>query len=368
MKKILILLLFPVLCFGQGGYYNDNKSDVSQICDIYKGNSFTSNLEAENALQKIIQVSGISKRFVLHSCSNIDNCIATTIKGIRYILYDKYFMQEITNNTNSWSKLSILAHEVGHHVNGHPLDLIAVLQGKINPPSLKQSRIMEIEADEFSGFILQKMGASLSQAQAAINKYGTHGDDSYSTHPSKVKRLAAIERGFKKALNEENSGNEVYKTEQGLTAEDYFYKAMNLPNNEESVKSKIKNYTNAINLGFQYKFVAYNNRGNSKRDLNDFVGAIKDFSNAIKYAPEDVNFLSIVYKNRAEARAHYGDLDGAISDCNKGLELNPKDNEFYFNRALIKQYQSKPYCGDLKIACELGHKEACSRYEDYFCR
>ena len=82
MKKILILLLFPVLCFGQGGYYNDNKSDVSQICDIYKGNSFTSNLEAENALQKIIQVSGISKRFVLHSCSNIDNCIATTIKGI----------------------------------------------------------------------------------------------------------------------------------------------------------------------------------------------------------------------------------------------------------------------------------------------
>ena len=130
----------------------------------------------------------------------------------------------------------------------------------------------------------------------------------------------------------------VYKSTYDFhKAQDYFYKAMNLPNNEESVKSKIKNYTNAINLGFQYKFVAYNNRGNSKRDLNDFVGAIKDFSNAIKYAPEDVNFLSIVYKNRAEARAHYGDLDGAISDCNKGLELNPKDNEFYFNRALIKQ-------------------------------
>ena len=191
MKKVLLLFMFPIICFGQGGYYDENKSDVSKLCDFYRGNSFASNTSADNALDRILRVTGMSKRFVLYPCSNIDNCLATSYKGIRYILYDKYFMQEIANNTGSWSKISILAHEVGHHVNGHSIDLLSIASGQIDAPSLKESRQMEIEADEYSGFVMQKLGASLSQAQAAINKYGTHGDDSYSTHPSKDKRLAA---------------------------------------------------------------------------------------------------------------------------------------------------------------------------------
>ena len=178
MKNLLFLLMFPVLCFGQGGYYDENKSDVSKLCDFYRGNSFASNTSADNALDRILRVTGMSKRFVLYPCSNIDNCLATSYKGIRYILYDKYFMQEIANNTGSWSKISILAHEVGHHVNGHSIDLLSIASGQIDAPSLKESRQMEIEADEYSGFVMQKLGSSLAQAQAALNKYASNGDDS----------------------------------------------------------------------------------------------------------------------------------------------------------------------------------------------
>jgi hypothetical protein len=198
MKKIVyLLLLIPFYNFSQSGYYNDNKSEISQKCDFYRGNNFASNLEADKALDRILNVTGMSKSFVLYPCSNIDNCIATSYKGIRYIIYDKYFMQDIANNTTSWSKLSILAHEVGHHVNGHSMNLLAV--ASVDVPTLKESREMELEADEYSGFIMQKLGATLSQAQAAINKYTTDRYDTYSTHPSKYKRLKAIERGYNKA-------------------------------------------------------------------------------------------------------------------------------------------------------------------------
>ena len=51
-------------------------------------------------------------------------------------------------------------------------------------------------------FIMYKLGASLSQAQEAIRLIATDGDDSFSTHPAKQKRLAAIERGYNRAKNQ----------------------------------------------------------------------------------------------------------------------------------------------------------------------
>jgi hypothetical protein len=101
MKKAFILLMFPVLCYSQGGYYNVDKSDISKLCDFYRG-SFASNTSATNALNSILNVMGMSKEFVLSPCSNIDNCLATSFKDIRYIMYYKYCKQEITNNISSF--------------------------------------------------------------------------------------------------------------------------------------------------------------------------------------------------------------------------------------------------------------------------
>ena len=46
----------------------------------------------------------------------------------------------------------------------------------------ERKRQQEIEADEFSGFVLSKLVATLLQAQAAIKLAADDGDDTYSTH------------------------------------------------------------------------------------------------------------------------------------------------------------------------------------------
>ena len=161
---LIILLFSPLLLIGQINTFEGNQKDASELCNIYQGyvsgNNFVSDINAEKALNKVLSVIGASKRIALMPCNKIDNCIAITSKGIRYILFDKEFMKDISNNTNSWSNLSILAHEVGHHINGHSLDLIVYANDGASPPSLAESRQMELEADEFSGFIMYKLGAS----------------------------------------------------------------------------------------------------------------------------------------------------------------------------------------------------------------
>ena len=389
MKKVLLLFMFPIICFGQGGYYDENKSDVSKICDFYRGSSFASNTSADNALDRILRVTGMSKRFVLYPCSNIENCIATSYKGIRYILYDKYFMQEIANNTSSWSKISILAHEVGHHVNGHSIDLLSIASGQIDAPSLKESRQMEIEADEYSGFVMQKLGASLSQAQAAMNKYASTGDDSYSSHPSKYKRLSAIERGYNKAKGQSSTYSNAPST---LTAEDYFYRAYNAPAN--SHQFKIDNYDMCINLNYKYKSSAYYNRGISKKNLKDYQGAITDYTKAIELDPDYAD----AYINRGISKRNLKDYYGAITDYTKAIELDPDDADAYNNRGvvkddlkdyygaitdytkaisldpdyasaynnrgIVKEKSGKPYCSDYKKACDLGKSDCCEWYNN----
>ncbi|WP_188616342.1 hypothetical protein [Cloacibacterium rupense] len=42
--------------------------------------------------------------------------------NLRYIVYDKPFLDEISKNVKTnWSNTMILAHEIGHHLNGHTL-------------------------------------------------------------------------------------------------------------------------------------------------------------------------------------------------------------------------------------------------------
>ena len=80
--------------------------------------------------------------------SVINNAAATSYKGIRYILYDKEFMQLINSRTNDWASLAILAHEVGHHINGHALDITMYAGGVVEAKSLANKRKQELEADQ----------------------------------------------------------------------------------------------------------------------------------------------------------------------------------------------------------------------------
>ncbi|WP_242928700.1 membrane-binding protein [Pontibacter vulgaris] len=143
-------------------------------------------------ISEIIDVIGLKPRFQLRA-ANIDNAAAVIYNGERYILYNEQFLEEINNAVHTdWAGVSILAHEIGHHLNGHTLS-----RSGSNPED-------ELEADEFSGFVLRKMGASLEEAQAAINLLAE--ERTSRTHPGRSYRLAAISKGWQNAESQLMAG------------------------------------------------------------------------------------------------------------------------------------------------------------------
>lgn len=166
------------------GYnYYGQKINEKAFCSQF---SFRSKEVAEKAVDEIVRRSGLKRNFHVMECPNTDNCFAAIQGQTRLIVYDGSFMKKANDLSKSdWGALSILAHEIGHHLQGH-----TIIEGGSDPAK-------ELEADEFSGFVMYQMGASLKDAQAAINKLTSDYDG--GTHPARPKRLAAIKKGFDNA-------------------------------------------------------------------------------------------------------------------------------------------------------------------------
>ena len=331
MKKLSITLLFILFSLSTNAQSYDDASEASELCLLVQssiGNNFMNDKEAEAALEKILSVIGASKRFVLKPCNKINNAVATSYKGIRYILYDNEFMNKIANNSTSWFQLFILAHEVGHHINGHSIDILLAVADVVEPKTLAAKRTQELESDEFAGFILGKLGATLEQTSEAINLLASNKDDTYSTHPNKSKRLNAIKIGFNKALGKEQV---VYEKKSNLiTAEEYFYRAYEKSKKGDSYGA-ISDYTQAIKINPNFAR-AYYNRGFVKDYLKDYYAAISDYTKAIEINPNNDDG----YNNRAIAKGELKDYNGALLDYNKAIEINPNDAQSYYNRGICK--------------------------------
>jgi len=328
MKKLIfILFYFPLISFGQKLDYG-NPIDAAKLCILIQNNSFTSDKDAEIALNKILNVIGASKRFVVLPCSNIENAVAVTYKGIRYILYDNEFMSSIAEKTSIWSNTFILAHEVGHHINGHSVDVLLIASDVIKPYSIKDKQQQELEADEFAGFILAKLGATLAQASESINLLANNEDDTFSTHPSKNKRLTAIKIGF----NNASLGiKATYKSQStAITTEEYFNRGLSKYYLKDYYGA-ILEYSRAIDLNANFAEV-FLNRGVAKYELKDNYGAIEDYTKAIELN----SIFAEAFNNRGAAKGELKDIYGAISDYTKAIELNPKDASAYFARGLAK--------------------------------
>lgn len=359
MRYIIVALTLifsiPILSFGQD---YGNSTDTIKLCTLVQTNNFGTDVEAEKGLDRILSVIGASKRFVLQPCDNINNAVATSYKGIRYILYDRDFMSSL-NSGDNWENLFILAHEVGHHINGHSLDLVLYVAEVVEPETLANQRKQELEADEFAGFILGKLGATLEQTSSAINLMASNSDDAYSTHPSKSKRLAAINKGHNKALGKVIT---VYETPTNRqTAEEYFYSAYE-KNKNGDYYGAIADYKKSIENNSNFPS-AHFNLGSSKANLKDHYGAISDYSNAIELNP---NFKSAYYNRGLEKQYGLKDYYGAIADYTKVIELDPNFADAYNQRGITKYFlgtiqkivnpkiKVQNGCADLMRAKQLG--------------
>jgi tetratricopeptide (TPR) repeat protein len=403
MNKLLILLFFIANFFSVPAFAQDygNSTDPLKLCVAIQSNNFISDVEAENALDRILSVIGASKRFVLQPCDNINNAVAISYKGVRYILYDKEFMNSISRGDN-WSNLFILAHEVGHHINGHSLDLVLYAAEAVESETLASKRQQELEADEFAGFVLGKLGASLSETTNVLNSISNGRDDTYSTHPSKSKRLVAIDNGYSRAVEKVSQDYESSKIEltekptsifdlienDKETGRKYFDRAYEKAQRKDFDGAKA-DYTKAIELGISYSAV-YHNRGMANSELERYNDALLDFNKAIELMSNIADYYvsrgqvksKLMYKEEAiEDFTKAIELDplnwGAfyslgrlkfglnqyiesIKDFNKAIEVNPKNGSLYFARGLSKYslVDMTEACKDFRKAQSLGFDSA----------
>lgn len=171
----------------------NNASAQQYICE-YAGRSSARHITvsapsdiAVTRINHILNVIGLSGNFNILS-ANIDNAAALIHGSDRYILFNPHFMQAVHDVAGTgWTSYSILAHEIGHHLNGHTIG------------HKSSSHQIELEADEFSGFILGKLGATLTDAQKAMVLIAS--DKASHTHPARHTRLEAISKGWKRANN-----------------------------------------------------------------------------------------------------------------------------------------------------------------------
>ena len=145
--------------------------------------SFASDDEARGVVKKIMSAMGLPLRFEVRAAAVGNAAAILQPDGTRLILYNTLFIDEIKARTGRyWSLISIMAHEIGHHLAFH-------LQTNVGDHEA------ELEADYFSGYILAKMGATLDDALAAMREVAA--DQSTASHPGRKDRLQAIAAGWK---------------------------------------------------------------------------------------------------------------------------------------------------------------------------
>ncbi len=144
---------------------------------------FASTEEAHVVVKRILDAVGLHSNFEITESLNTSVAVAfLDDDGERWIGYNPVFMKEAAEN--DWTKIAILAHEIGHHLNFHL---------PVRPGADRHE--LELQADHFAGLALALLGATLEQAQSAVRDH----TDSAATaeHPAANDRLQAIALGWR---------------------------------------------------------------------------------------------------------------------------------------------------------------------------
>ncbi len=154
--------------------------------------TFQAESEAVRVFQQIMGKQGISAEIQIRASGDVANAAAFLVvdgnREERIIAYNVLFMEEVKKKTgNYWSLISIMAHEVGHHLNFHTYTK--------GTPSTAQLHKDELEADYFSGHALARLGARLDEALSAMKAISPLNES--ATHPGRDARLQVIALGWK---------------------------------------------------------------------------------------------------------------------------------------------------------------------------
>ena len=159
---------------------------------------------SRKVISEILRFSGLPQNFDIVISSEVPNAVAVTdtnsVNNNRFLVCNERFIQDVSQaaNQSNWAPVSILVHEMAHHLSGHTL-----LAGGSTPS-------FELEADKLSGFILYKMGAKLNDSLKAANALAA--DTRSLATPGRNERLKAISEGWELACKQQSkncTGNEI---------------------------------------------------------------------------------------------------------------------------------------------------------------
>lgn len=163
----------------------------NEMCGLLGGqvSGVKSSTSATREVNLILDPVGLPPNFKVVECAGINNAVAFLYNGERYVVLDPSFIDQIgrASGESQWAMKAILAHEVGHHLSGHTLTA---------SNDFAESRMNELQADFFAGFILQKLGATKEEATSFIRALPEVLDEFKSTHPNKEKRRKEVLKGF----------------------------------------------------------------------------------------------------------------------------------------------------------------------------
>jgi hypothetical protein len=145
----------------------------------------TANPRETELVRSMMSYTGLPANFSIYR-GDVSNALATQYQNERLIIYNKDLFSRIDRESDSyWSSVFIMAHEIGHHLSFN----------------LHSSNSMEseLEADRFAAAILYKMGADSSQVQLAVRSKFISNRVDTKTHPSKSRRLEAIQNSWLKS-------------------------------------------------------------------------------------------------------------------------------------------------------------------------
>jgi len=364
LKRIVVLLFFVQVSFGQD---HSNNSETILLCSSVQSNSFSSNFDAENVLDQILSVTGLSKNFVLSSCENINNAVAISYKGVRYILYDPEFMLNLSKKTTDWTNYFILAHEIGHHVNGHTVDAVLFSQNIVEPPILLKKRQQELEADQFAAFVLAKLGANLNETLNSVSTISDN-DDSFSTHPKRSSREMAIKKGFERGEDKTRLAKNSNNRPSNAVNINNTYETFNIylgdsivtkfADNNILIEQKIYNECSAskgcssnwILTSEQYFFDEFWNKGvdlsvNSKVLVKEKKYKYRVSSGALLVDGEwvsDGNWNTVRWLDYEADKYTNTSIKDQVFDCEEIWHIGTIDGEYisYYENGVVKEYST----------------------------
>ncbi|RMF53699.1 MAG: hypothetical protein D6746_15315, partial [Bacteroidetes bacterium] len=145
--------------------------------------AFAANQQAEAFVTEVMSVVRLPRNFTVQA-ANVPRIAAIRDGDRRLILYNTYVLQQARQpGPARWAALRELAHAAGHHLLHHDLG------------TGPQRPLEELEADDFSGYVLARLRANPAQAVTGLDSTRAITSDLYPAWPL---RLEALRAGLQK--------------------------------------------------------------------------------------------------------------------------------------------------------------------------